>query len=184
MKKILIGLVALLSMSFANVSWSTPITWANNGHQYQVFGASAISWNDARSSAQALGAGWDLVTITSLDEQNFISNLLGTPPGSGITEYAIGGQYLNGAWEWVTGEAFNFTYWGNGEPNGNANEPFLAMDNRMNTPNWGWNDYPGGNESYIIGYIAEQSNVPEPSIIALMGVGLFGISFIRRKIRK
>lgn len=178
----LLTLLCLFSLSMSiNSARAMPVTWADNGHEYQVFFAPATSWSDARSLSQSLGNGWDLATITSLDEHNFITSLLGPLPNSGFYEYYIGGVFTT-EWTWVTGEAFDFTYWGNGEPNGNANEPHIALDSRFNGGNWGWNDYTGAGASFVQGYIAERHtvNVAEPGSLFLLGLAalLFGL---RRK---
>lgn len=169
---------ALLAGSVSAV----PTTWSANGRQYEIMYAPQTSWADARTAAQGLGAGWDLATITSIEEQMFIAGLIG-PANGGLVEYYIGGQYANGSWGWVTGETWDFTYWGNGEPNGNAGEPRLALDGRYNVPNWGWNDYVGDGAYFVAGYVVEgPAAIPEPGTLALFGLGIAGLAFrLRRK---
>lgn len=183
MMKILGAAAALALAGTVNVE-AVPVTWAANGHQYEIMAAPYTSWDNARAAAQSRGAGWDLATITSLAEQNFITSLIGPANGS-LVEYYIGGQYVNGAWTWVTGEAFAFTYWGNGEPNGNAWEPRLALDGRYNVPNWGWNDYTGAGSWFVAGYVVEGPQaVPEPTTWALFGLGAAGLAALRFRKRR
>ena len=183
-KKFLAGwAIGLAFIGMTSVCWAIPVTWGDNGHQYEVVSSRSISWDDSRTGAQGMGTGWDLATITSLDEQNFITSLLGPANGS-LVEYYIGGLYASGAWGWVTNEPFVFTYWGSGEPNGNANEPRLALDARYNVPNWGWNDYTGAGSSFVFGYVAElhTTSVPEPATLLMLSSGLVGILATRRKV--
>lgn len=186
-KKFLAGLATgLFVIGITSICQAVPVTWTSNGHQYEVISSPSISWESARVTAQAMGNGWDLATITSLDEQNFITSLIGPVPVTGsFVEYAIGGQYLNGSWGWVTPEAFGFTYWGVGEPNGNISEPYLALDSRYQSGNWGWNDYPGGTASYVTGFVAERHTdpVPEPATMLLFGTGIAGLAAVGRRKR-
>ena len=160
---------ALALTGFSGKAFSAPITWNDNGHTYSVVYSNSISWDDSRVAAQALGEGWDLASITSIEEQNFIVGQIG--PGNGqLYEFYIGGTYVNGAWTWSNGDAFGFSFFGNGEPNGLASEPHLALDARYNVPNWGWNDYTGAGSSFVMGYVAERGPsseaVPEPATLA------------------
>ena len=184
--KILFTVMALITSATA---WSVPVTWSANGHQYEVIQAPAITWAAARAQAQSKGAGWDLATITSLDEQLFIANMLTPLTTFSFTEYLIGGydatdgDGFNSGWAWVTGEAFSWTFWGAGEPNSGAPvEGFIGLDNRFNSPNWGWNDYTGGTHAYIAGFVAERHTaVAAPSVLGLLGFALLGVVRSRRR---
>lgn len=181
MKKSLVGLVTgLLIFGIAGVA--SAVTWNSNGHEYEIINSPSISWAAARTAAQAKGAGWDLATITSIEEQNFIANNL-LPSSTGtLIEYYIGGQYKDGKWGWVTGEAFIFNYFGGGEPNYMDTEHFIAMDSRYNHPNWGWNNYTGGGADFVAGYVAEKTTAtPVPAAVWLLGSGLVGLAGLKKR---
>jgi hypothetical protein len=78
--------VALL-LSVPLVSQAAPVQWpvgsGGNDHLYQlVIGLDFLSWNEARTQAQALGTGWDLVTLTSLEESDFVKSLFSNNPAA------------------------------------------------------------------------------------------------------
>lgn len=94
-----------------------------NGHYYKViYQPNGISWNTAKAEAEVLG-GY-LVTITSTEENNFVSSLFS---GNSSAWKNLGidtrGPWIgafqpsnspepNGGWQWVSGEPFTFTNWG------------------------------------------------------------------------
>lgn len=85
-----------------------------NGHFYQVYEES-MTWTEAEDFCKNLGG--HLVTITSAEENDFISEFI---VGSDKNNcYWIGASDVDeeGDWVWVTGEEFTYTNWKKDEPN-------------------------------------------------------------------
>jgi hypothetical protein len=104
--------------------------WPVNGHYYKAVSVpNGISWENAKIAA--INEGGYLVTITSKEENDFVFSLISDPnfwsPRMPITDKYFGpwlGGYQSkgskepdGGWVWVTGEAFSYTNWCQGEPN-------------------------------------------------------------------
>ena len=114
-----------------------------NGHWYMATSDTVSDFWLAQASAEA--AGGHLVTLTSAEENQFISQLA---PG----DFLLGGyqdldspEYAepNGGWRWVTSEAWQYTAWQSGEPQngGSTNEErgehylcLVALWNGMEQP--------------------------------------------------
>ena len=104
----------------AGAALAGPVVWnsgsGGNGNSYEVVIDNTVSWDAARSAAQA--AGGELATITSQAEQSFVESVLsssGAPVGSdwfGLREESAEGNY-----QYVTGETSPFHNWLVGEPN-------------------------------------------------------------------
>ena len=182
----------------ASSAQAVPVRWevadGGNGHLYQlVIGVDFLSWNEARTQAQALGTGWDLVTLTSLEESDFVKSLFINNPdafnpvqlGSNFVGPWIGGFNASDkitspfGFEWVTGETVSFLDWGPFEPFGNG-QGILYGD--FNAPvgdgsGIAWNDAGETlDQPFHFAYLAE---VPEPSTALLMGLGLAGLGGVR-----
>lgn len=84
-----------------------------NGHYYHLY-EDSLTWQEAKEACEKLGG--HLVTITSKDEQDFISNLV---RGATKRSYWIGlsDEAVNDQWTWVTGEPFSYSNWAKNEPN-------------------------------------------------------------------
>ena len=204
-KTLLTGLAAGLCLAFMiGTANAVPVQWnagaGANGHWYDLVD-STLSWTDAEVAAES--AGGYLATITSAEEQAFVSSLLTSyVAGDNLnvtSGYMIGGFQPAGSpepggnWQWVTPEVWNYEIWGTGEPNNlYGYENYLYMDERYG---WEWNDYNNVNSFYgmapeterwvgFSGYIVESEPVPEPATMLLLGTGLAFVAVIRIRRRK
>ncbi len=125
------------------------VTW--NGHIY-AFYETYRSWTTAKDMCEQLGG--HLATITSAEEQAFLQN---HAEGKG---YWIGAtdEKEEGQWEWVTGEAWNYTAWANNQPdNAVSNEHYVHL-----MTSGEWNDIHHESNADKIGFILEID--PEESV--------------------
>jgi hypothetical protein len=161
-------------------------TYEFGGHEYQVVTASDITWDAARAAAQS--AGWDLATIGSVEENDFLESLLGAS-GNNRAHYWLGATDTGteGTWVWIDGTPWSFTDWGSGEPNNSGDEDYLAFDARAS---WVWNDAPANvmtSYNFDGGYIMERSldaAVPVPAALPLFLSGLAGLGFFSQRRKK
>lgn len=93
------------------------------GHSYAAIDIS-MTWQDAVEYCENLGG--HLVTITSEEEQKFITDFLA---GKTMNCYWMGGSETEtDEWVWVTGEEFSYQNWKNDEPNNEGDkEDYLEI---------------------------------------------------------
>ena len=89
-----------------------------NGHYYKVVNGNGIYWSEAKKACEEQGG--HLVTITDEAEQEFIVELI-EEEGT-MYHYWLGAtdEKQEEKWEWVTGEAWGYNNWCNGQPNNTA----------------------------------------------------------------
>ena len=179
----------LTKVSNAFVMWDGHVD--GSLHQYGVVYMDAVTWQEASDylAAGSLGEGWQLATVTSTQEQSFIqSNLYESTNGR---KFWLGGWQdieattANEGWNWVTGEAWDYTNWHYTQPDDYDGrvQRWLATDDLLN---WQWADQTldMSNLNRVSGFFIERSGdsvyVPEPSTFALLGIALIGFGFTQR----
>jgi len=141
MKKVIITML-LAIIIIAQTSMAQRIYNPINGHLYEKFDT-PMTWNDAKDYCESLG-GY-LATVTSQEENDFIWDNFS--PG----DYYFGASDAEeeGVWKWVTGEPWDYTNWGTGEPGGGTNENAICWW----TADGRWNDiYEAGGRRFVCEY--------------------------------
>jgi hypothetical protein len=130
--------------------------WEGNEHYYLVVNQTT-NWDEARLLAESMmfmGVPGHLATITSEDENAFVTTQLCNPVGSCAGAW-LGGMQLpdspepGGGWQWITGEPWMYTKWDGGEPNnsygGGWGTAIGSSEERLHYHHNGthWNDLPG-----------------------------------------
>jgi hypothetical protein len=103
------------TLVLAGTIHAQPVQWTvaagGNGHWYEL-NPDLKQWATAREYALELGG--DLASISSVDENDFIHNLVPHTAWIGATDEAEEGD-----WHWSNGDTWDYTNWGSGEPNNN-----------------------------------------------------------------
>jgi hypothetical protein len=203
-KKLIAGLaIGTLLLCGLETAFATPTlvgsaTWISDGvqHDYTLYSYSSGDNKDWLATSMWVGLNAPksdyLATIASASENNFINSSFFTNTSTHAAfagEVWLGGFQAPGAisdpaagWNWITGEAWNYTSWGLGEANdyyGPGSEQYLA------TGWYGkWNDE--GALGNLDGFLVESTSpapVPEPTTMLLFGTGLAGLAAAGRRKR-
>jgi Ca2+-binding RTX toxin-like protein len=121
----------------------------SGGSIYEVVEGS-FSWEDARANAESRGG--HLATITSEEEWNAIVQSLGATLNYSATWLGATDSLEEGNWEWITGEAWGFDRWVDGEPNNSGDEDYLQWYGSPEPGEASWNDLANG---YGLNYLLE-----------------------------
>ena len=153
-------------------------------HVYDIWDASR-TWEEANQFCEDSGI-LHLVTITSQEEQQFVTSLLTGNKGNAWSDtnehanrnneptkngYWMGGHAdTNHTWKWVTEENFTYSNWDEGEPNNyRSRENAMLIINQENGSRTKWNDMADfGDPGYDydvknIGFITEYEWLASPN---------------------
>jgi len=191
-KAILLTVIAIGFVFIAQNASAIPIFSPVTGNYYEAI-SGTYDWTTANSNA--ISKGGHLVTLTSQAENDWVwANVI---TGGNPAFYWLGGYQdpagsePSGGWKWVTGETWSYANWNGGEPSESTppgNEDYLQLWN-----NGAWNDINGNSANttygtgsnagnkYYQGYIVEYPAVPEPTLLSVLSLSLFGLIGFRRK---
>ena len=129
--------------------------WSKNGHYYKVFNKS-VTWEKAKAYCE--NQGGYLATITSKKEHDYIVGLIEKSKSKSFFWLGATDRAEEGKWKWITGEKWNYTNWGNGQPdNYGSKENALQIVNSKS--GWYqydiWNDADGTLPENNLGFVCE-----------------------------
>lgn len=181
--------VALITIAGGAAS-AAPVLNPANGHYYDVINTSpGVNWATANSAASALsfmGVQGHLVTITTAQENQFLTSTF----GAGALHFhwtgglqPAGSTEPGGGWSWVTGEPFAFNNWWPGEPNNSGGiENRIIFDHGTTANGKSWNDLR--DTALASGYVVEY-DTPEPvSLVVFGSLALAGVGVVARRRRR
>ncbi|QPK61556.1 hypothetical protein IVG45_11660 [Methylomonas sp. LL1] len=201
----LLKVLSILSLASLSLpSLASPVYNASNGHYYELHTFTddwRLDWSEAKNFAESLshqgGSGY-LATVTSQAEDDFLWSVLGAQGsflgGFDTSSYnSTDGKWKHQAWQWVSGEAFSYTNFLQGEPNHWQDNSALTPDPEDYLMYWWqagagnerWNDTnldsshltSEGIRYVVRGFVVEfnptlTTPVPVPPSIWLFGSGL------------
>uniref|UniRef100_A0A3B3ZHX0 C-type lectin domain-containing protein n=1 Tax=Periophthalmus magnuspinnatus TaxID=409849 RepID=A0A3B3ZHX0_9GOBI len=115
-----------------------PMFWYSyNGHCYKYV-ATHTNWADAE--LQCVSQGANLVSIHSVEENNFVKNLIKNfDHKQGETWIGLSDIHKEQYWMWSDGWPLRFQLWNSGEPNNVAGNEHCVVINWSAEKNW--NDF-------------------------------------------
>ncbi len=183
--KILGGLAALLAAGSVH---AVPVQWSVNGHWYEFVStpATVLAARTAATSSSWMGESGYLATILSAEEQAFIEDVVGD--STLHAWFGASDAAEEGVWTWLdgpeAGEALTYTYWAPGEPNnccGGENYAVINWNTSGQWNDWGPPAFSDTAVGYVVEYEGKVSKVPAPAPIALLGLGLIGLGYSRKR---
>ena len=168
----ILSLCTGVALLLPNIVDAEIVTWEANGHSYElVVSSTSLNWSQANNLASEMG-GY-LATITSAEENAFLYSMVedvanawgGQAPWVGPF---LGGTQIDGNWQWITGEQWDYENWTLNEPSGSGEYLAFNGDGSENPIGPGWGDM--GADHNAFSFIVEWNEVPAPGALALLGL--------------
>lgn len=170
---ILVLLIVATASSIAQIWQTNPA----NGHAYTL--VNGTGWTDCQNQAAQLGGS--LAVINNPEENSWILETFYDNYGENRSWI---GMYHYYEWRWITDEPVTYTNWAPGQPDSATIyelyvEMYIGYTN-SNYPPGTWNDNADTIGNVLTG-IVEVDPVPEPTTIAVLGIGLLAAIKKRRR---
>lgn len=184
-----VGFLVLAADSATASILTGPITNPTNGHRY--FLLEQDTWTNSEAAATALGG--HLVTINDQDENDWVYDTFASYGGVQRNLWiGLNDTDQEGTFVWTSGEAVTYTNWADGEPNNSIDhdpggEHYVHIWRPGSARDRQWNDLLNDPTLIPASSAADPPYgvvevVPEPAIVALLGLG--GLALLPRRQRR
>ncbi|XP_060948774.1 lactose-binding lectin l-2-like [Limanda limanda] len=115
-----------------------PMFWFSFNNRCYKYVSTQMTW--AAAELYCVKEGANLVSIHSLDEDNFVRSLIRNfDHAEGWTWIGLSDLHLEDSWMWSDGSAVDFTFWSSGQPDNSQGGEHCGHNNHINDKKW--NDY-------------------------------------------
>ncbi|XP_030267248.1 lactose-binding lectin l-2-like [Sparus aurata] len=112
-----------------------PMFWFSFNRRCYKYVAAPLTWADAELYCVSEGA--NLVSIHSLEEQEFVKTLIKNfDHTEGRTWIGLSDIHKEGRWMWSDGCAVDFVFWGSGQPNNVGGNEDCVHTNSQTDRRW------------------------------------------------
>ncbi|XP_060949172.1 lactose-binding lectin l-2-like [Limanda limanda] len=115
-----------------------PMFWFSFNNRCYKYVSTQMTW--AATELYCVKEGANLVSIHSLDEDNFVRSLIRNfDHAEGRTWIGLSDLHEEDSWMWSDGSAVDFTFWSSGQPDNSQGGEHCGHNNHINDKKW--NDY-------------------------------------------